>query len=97
MPRVCVDLDYDGGNGGTAPVRTYTTTLGDGRTTEFRVNHNLNSQDAFYALRNLSTGALDAYDVSMESTEPNSTVLRFATAPAANSVRVLVLAPPSAA
>lgn len=97
MPRVCVDLDYDddNGNGGAAPVRTYSATLGDGRATEFRVNHNLGTQDAFYSLRNLSTGALDAYDVAMESTEPNTTVLRFATAPAANSVRVLVLAPPA--
>lgn len=98
MPRVCVDFDYDGDNGNGGPVqqvRTYTQTLGDGRATEFRVNHNLNSQDAFYSLRNLSTGALDAYDVSMESNDPNSTVLRFATAPPANSVRLLVLAPPA--
>jgi hypothetical protein len=95
MARVCVEFDCNGddnGNGGRG-VLSYSATLGDGVTDVFNVNHNLGTSDVFYSLRNLLTGELDAFDVALNSSNPNMTVLTFATPPAPNSVRVTVMAP----
>lgn len=90
MAKVCVE--FEGGDGGTpSPVRAYTTTLGDGTTTDFVVMHNLNSLDVLHSLRNLTNGELNEYDVTAEATDPNRLALHFTTAPAANSARLSVL------
>lgn len=95
MAKVCVEFDADGGTP-AAPVRTYSTTIGDGTTTAFDVIHNFNTRDVLYTLRDLSTGDLDNYDVGVNASATDRLALTFATPPAAASVRVSVLAPPAA-
>ena len=95
MAKVCVEFDADG----TTPVagaKYYMTTLGDGTTASFNVVHNLGSLDVTYWLRNALTGDLDAFDVEANGSNPNVLLLKFATPPAANSVRLNLLAPPVA-
>jgi len=93
MPKICVEFDGDGGTP-AAPVRSYGATVGDGTSTEFDIAHDLSTRDAFYSLRNITTGEVNGYDVAIDSSDPNTAVLTFATAPAAGSVRVNVLAAP---
>lgn len=95
MAKVCVEFDADGGSP-AAPVRTYSTTIGDGTSTEFDVIHNFNSRDVLYTLRDLSTGDLDNYDVGVNASSTDRLALTFAAPPAAAGVRVNVLAPPAA-
>ncbi len=97
MAKVCVEFDANG-NGGTpsAPVRTYSATVGDGVSLEYDVVHNLDTRDPWVTLRNLVTGDLNDYDVATVAADLDRLTLTFATAPAANSVRVSVLAPPAA-
>lgn len=93
MPKVCVEYDCnDGGTPGEpGPVSTYTTVVGDGSNTVFQVDHNLNTRDVYYTLRNTATGELDAYDVSALVVSDNRLQLTFATPPAASQVGVLVV------
>lgn len=93
MPaKVCVEFTEGDGNGEPQPaLRTYTQTIGDGSALSYTVTHGFNTQDVLYSLRNLTTGELDGYDVTVSST-PAALTLVFATAPAAGSVRVFVAA-----
>lgn len=92
MAKVCVEYDCEGGGEPQpGPVSTYTTVLGDGSNTVFQVDHNLNTRDVFYALRNASTGELEAYDVSALVVSDSRLQLTFATPPAASQVAVVVL------
>lgn len=96
MPKVCVEFEPDSPDEPTQGARFYSTTVGDGTSTTLSVPHNLNASDVLYTLRDLATGELDAYDVSVNTSDPNTLRLNFATAPAANSVRVWLVAPPAA-
>lgn len=95
MAKVCVEFDCNGDDGTpAAPVRSFSSTIGDGTNLVYTVVHNLGTSDAFYSLRNTATGELDMFDVSINASSPSQAVLTFATAPAAGSVRVNVLAAP---
>lgn len=97
MTKICVEIDPDdNGNQPAAPVRSYSATIGDGTNTTYNVAHNLGTRDALYSLRNISTGELDAFEVSVNVSDPDTAVLTFPVAPAAGSVRVNVLAAPAA-
>jgi hypothetical protein len=89
--KICIDVDPDEGNG-EHPLHSYSQTLGDGTSTSFTVNHNLHTSDLLYALRNTVTGEVDGFDVAISSPNQDSVALNFATAPAAGSVRVVLLA-----
>jgi len=95
MPKICVEFDPD--NGVPAqPVRTFAATIGDGTSTEFDIVHDLNTRDAYYTVRNIATGEINNMEYVIDSSDPNTAVIRFDVAPAAGSVRVSVLAPPVA-
>jgi len=94
MAKICVEFDPDNGGTPTQPVRSYGTTIGDGTSTEFDIAHDLNTRDAYYTVRNITTGEINNLDHVIDSSDPNTAVIRFDTAPAAGSVRVSVLAPP---
>ncbi|QLH52738.1 MAG: hypothetical protein CH6_0013 [Candidatus Kapaibacterium sp.] len=68
----------------------YATTIGDGSTTNFVVNHNLGTMDVVVQIyRNSSP-----YDVvltDVEITNANSVTIRFAVAPSSNQFRVVVV------
>jgi hypothetical protein len=89
--KVCVEIDPENGNGEPTPVESYVQTIGDGTSTSFTINHGLGTSDLLYSVRNLSTGELDSYDVTLNASNPNSLVLTFASAPAANGARVVLL------
>lgn len=94
--KFCVEFDPETpGTPGTG-VQAYATTLGDGTTTVFNVNHSLDSLDALTYLRDAFTGEADAFDVVVANLNADNTRLTFATPPALGQVRVNVLAPPSA-
>lgn len=89
--KICIDVDPENGNG-DHPLKSYAQTIGDGTATSFTITHNLNSTDLLYALRNVQTGEVDAFDVAISYTSPNSAVLNFASAPAVGSARVVLVA-----
>lgn len=90
MPRICVELDCDGNGNGGPQIRTYETIVGDGQQTDFLIQHNLGTQDVLITARNLNTGE-QLTDLTVVANNVNSTLVRFDTAPAAQSVRVFVL------
>lgn len=91
MTKVCVEFDPDNGeNPEPGPsFKTYATTIGDGSSLNYTVSHGLGTRDVLYSLRNLATGAMDGYDATVTSLD-NSLSIVFATAPASQSVRVVV-------
>lgn len=93
MPKVCVEYDCGTtpGTPGHPVLDTYTTVLGDGSNTVFQVDHNLNTRDVSYTVRNTATGELDAYDVSALVVSDNRLQLTFATPPPLNEVGVVVV------
>lgn len=90
MTRICIEVDGDGGS--TEPrVRTYSTVIGDGAQSDFAIDHNLNSQAVFVLAYDANTGEVrDDYAVAL--TNANRATLTFDSIPAANSVRVQVIA-----
>lgn len=93
--KFCVEFEPDAGTPSTG-VQAYSTTLGDGSTTVFNVNHSLDSLDALTYLRDAFTGEADVFDVAVVNLNADTTRLTFATPPALGQVRVNVLAPPAA-
>jgi hypothetical protein len=64
--------------------------IGDGSATQFTVTHNLNTRDVTVSVfRN--SGAFDEVLTDVEHTTVNSVTVRFASAPASNAWRVVVL------
>jgi|SRR6516165_5972 hypothetical protein len=76
--------------GGAMPSNTsvYTQTIGDGSTTVFTINHNLGTRAVTVNLYNASTFAMCSADRVLTSV--NSLTLTFQTAPALNSLVVVV-------
>jgi hypothetical protein len=71
-------------------VRKFVASIGDGSATQYVVNHNLNTRDVqVQAFR--TSGAFDLIIVDSEATTVNSVTIRFATPPALNAFRVVVL------
>jgi hypothetical protein len=71
-------------------IRKYTTTIGDGSATVFTITHNLGTRDVFVAVYQ-NGGNYDDVICDVERPNVNSVVLRFGVAPAANSIRVVVI------
>jgi len=83
----------DGGGQDPPPQSSvYVTTVGDGTSTEITVTHSLNSEDVMTELYSL-TGEKLTIDSTIIRANVNQVTLRFSTAPAANSVRVLISKP----
>lgn len=94
MTKICIEFEPDAGTPG-AGAQFFSTTLGDGVTTVFNVNHSLDSLDALTYLRDAFTGEADVFDVAMANVSADVTRLTFATPPTLGQVRVNVMAPPS--
>jgi hypothetical protein len=71
-------------------IRKYTTTIGDGTATSFTITHNLGTRDVFVGVYQ-NTGNYDDVICDVERPNANSVVVRFGVAPAANSIRVVVI------
>ena len=70
--------------------KRFSTTFGDGAATQYTITHNLNSQDAIAIVRQ-ATGAFAEVICDIEMTTVNAITVRFAVAPALNSMRATVL------
>ena len=71
-------------------IRKYATTVGDGTATVFTVTHGLGTRDVFVGVYQ-NSGNYDDVICDVERPNANSVVLRFGVAPAANSIRVVVI------
>jgi hypothetical protein len=72
-------------------IRKYTTTIGDGSATQFDLTHNFNTRDVIVQVYKTSGGYDQVYcDVLAYTT--NIVRLVFSSAPAVNSLRVIILA-----
>jgi hypothetical protein len=71
-------------------IRKYATTIGDGSATSFTITHNFDTRDVFVAVYQ-NTGNYDDVICDVERPNANSVVVKFGTAPAANSIRVVVI------
>lgn len=72
------------------PLR-YAATFGDGSNTSYTVTHNLGSEDVVVSVR-YAASTKDAVLADWRVSSSNAIILTFATAPASNSLRVVVLA-----
>jgi hypothetical protein len=77
----------DTGLAGTVSV----STIGDGTTTTFTINHNLGTRDVVVVARNAAS-PYEVIDVRWEATTTGIVTLDFSAAPSSNSVRVGVYA-----
>lgn len=68
----------------------YPQNIGDGSATQYTVTHNLGTRDVTVAVYR-NSGAYDEVLCDVEHTTINSLTLRFASAPASNAFRVVVL------
>jgi hypothetical protein len=71
-------------------IRKYATTIGDGTATVFTITHNLGTRDVFVGVYQ-NSGNYDDVICDVERPNTNSVVVRFGVAPAANSIRVVVI------
>jgi hypothetical protein len=68
---------------------TYSTTLGNGSSTSITVTHNLGTMDFVTSVHLISTG--EEVECDVVKTTGNTVTLGFATAPAANSLRLTII------
>jgi len=71
-------------------IRKYTATIGDGSSTIFTITHGFGTRDVIVGVYQ-NGGNYDDIICDVERPNANSVVLRFGVAPAANSVRVVVI------
>jgi len=71
-------------------IRKHTTTIGDGFSTVFTITHNFGTRDVVVGVYQ-NSGNYDDIICDVERPNANSVVLRFGVAPAANSIRVVVI------
>jgi len=72
-------------------IRKYTTTIGDGATTQFDITHNFGTRDVIVQVYRTS-GNYDQVYCDVKAHTTNTVRLNFASAPASNSLRVIILA-----
>lgn len=75
-------------NGATVPFK-YIATIGDGSSTSIAVTHNLGTSDVIAQVRDASTNAVVECDITQ--TNSNTTTFAFATAPASNAYKVVII------
>jgi hypothetical protein len=71
-------------------VRKYTTVIGDGTATVFNVTHNLGTMDVVVGVYT-NSGNYEDVICDVERSSADVVVLRFGVAPAANSIKVVVI------
>lgn len=74
----------------TIVARKFATTIGDGSTTAFTVTHNLGTQDTHIQVRQVAN-PYGVVECDLAATTTNTSTITFATAPAANAYRVVVM------
>lgn len=77
------------GNTISADVKKVTATIGNGSSTSIAVTHNIGSQDVTAQVRDASTNAVVECDITQ--TDANTTTFGFATAPASNAYKVVII------
>lgn len=82
-------VQVDRTNNGTIVPLKYSADIGNGSLTAITVTHNLGTKDVHVQVRENSTDAVVECDIVMTST--NVVTLTFATAPATNAYRVVVI------
>lgn len=71
-------------------LRTFAANVGDGSATSYTVTHNFNTRDVIVRVFP-NSGTFDDVEVDVQRTSVNAVTLVFATAPASNAYRVVVL------
>jgi hypothetical protein len=71
-------------------IRKFSANIGDGTATTYTVTHNLNSRDVVVRVYP-NSGQYDDVEVDVQRTTVNAVAIVFATAPAANAFRVVVV------
>jgi len=71
-------------------IRKYVAIVGDGTATVFTITHNFGTRDVVVSVFQ-NTGSYDDIICDVERPNDNSVVLKFGVAPAANSIRVVVI------
>ncbi len=71
-------------------LRKHATTIGDGTATVFTITHNFGTRDVFVGVYQ-NSGNYDDVICDVERPNVNSVVVKFSVAPAANSIRVVVI------
>lgn len=69
----------------------YAQTIGDGTTTSFTIDHNLQTRDVVVAARNNSS-PYEAVEVNWQATNNNQLTVLFSNPPSSNSIRIIVYA-----
>ena len=72
----------------TIPAK-YIATIGNGSSTSIAVTHNLNTEDIVWSIRDASTD--EFVDCDVTSTSTTQTTFTFETAPASNSLKVVII------
>lgn len=75
----------------SARPKRFSATFGDGSATQYTLTHNLNSRDVIVQVRGANS-PWDEVICDIEATTVNSVTVRFAAAPATNTLRATVLA-----
>jgi hypothetical protein len=100
--RVATQSEVDGGtvdNAAITPlklanwagrIRKYVTVIGDGSSTSFVITHNFDTRDVFVGVYQ-NAGNYDDVICHVERISTNSVVVKFGTAPAEDSIRVVVI------
>lgn len=71
-------------------LKRYSATFGDGAATQYVLTHNLGTQDVSVTVKQ-AAGAYSEIICEVEATSINSVTLKFASAPALNSLRATIL------
>lgn len=70
--------------------KKFAANIGDGAATSYTVTHNLNTRDALVGVYR-NSGNFDEVGCEVEHTTVNSVTIKFASAPASNAFRVVVM------
>jgi hypothetical protein len=71
-------------------IKKYSTNIGDGSATSYTITHSLNTRDVIIRVFP-NSGTYDDVEVDVQRTSTTTATLVFATAPASNAYRVVVI------